>query len=109
MPTHRLNPESLVSEQPREFDGHTYAARRNAGELRWQVFRDNALAPVGFLEAVHQPTESCRDDGWQLVVLDASNRPVGERGKRAAPGTVPAVDNFHNALGWLRARELGIA
>jgi hypothetical protein len=110
MPAHPLDPESLVSEQPHEFDGCTYTARRNPGELRWQVFRDpGEFGPVGYLEAVHQPTESCRDDGWQLAVFDHASRPVGERGKRDAPGTVPAVDTFRNALVWLLARERGDA
>jgi hypothetical protein len=94
-----LDPESLVTESPVKHGDYTYVARRNAGEMRWQVFRDGEFTPFGALEAVHQPTESCRDDG----------RPVGVRGKRDAPGTVPAVDNFRNALDWLLARERGDA
>lgn len=106
---HRLVPDSLVSEKDTEFDGHTWTARRNPGELRWQVFREDSFAPVGYLDAVHQPTESTRNDGYQLVVTDAACKPIGEHGKHDAPGTVPAVNSYRNALDWLRARMLGIA
>ena len=104
-----LDYESLVAESPVRHGDYTYVARRNAGEARWQVFRDGEFTPFGFLEAVHQPTESTRDDGWQLAVYGPGHRPVGMRGKRDAPGTVPAVDNFRNALDWLLARERGDA
>jgi hypothetical protein len=104
-----LNPESLVTETPVRHGDYTYVARRNEGELRWQVFRDGEFTPFGALEAVHQPTESCRDDGWQLVVFGPDGRSVGVRGKRDAPGTVPAVDSFRNAIDWLLARERGDA
>ena len=102
-----MDPVTLVPETPVEFDEHTYTARMNANLLRWQVFRDNGLTPVGYLDAVYQPTESA--NGWQLTVADRSNRPIGELGKRAAAGTVPAVDSYSNALVWLLARERGDA
>ena len=102
-----MRPETLVTEAPTEFDGHTYTARRNEGELRWQVFRDDSLAPIGYLTAVHQPSEAL--NGWQLTVEDHAGRPIGELSKRAEPGTLPAVDSYRNALVWLLARERGDA
>jgi hypothetical protein len=96
-------PGSLVTEEPVVFGDNVYTARRNAGEYRWQVFCEGMLAPAGYLEAVYQPTETGDNGGWQLAVFDRDNRPVGERGKRAAPGTVPAVNSYNNALSWIDA------
>jgi hypothetical protein len=103
-----FNPEDLVSEDPVEFDGQQYTARRNPGENRWQVFGD-AFAPVGYLEAVYQPTETLSNGGWQIAVFDSAAQQVGEPGKRDAPGTVPAVDSYEQALHWLWARGQGLA
>ena len=100
-----MNPETLVTEAPTEFGGHTYTARRSRS--RWQIFRDDAFAPVGYLTAIYQPTETL--NGWQLTVEDHAGRSIGELSKRAAPGTVPAVDTYRNALVWLLARERGDA
>jgi hypothetical protein len=45
---------ALVPEEPVQLDGHTYEARRNASEPsclpRWQVFREDMFAPVGYID-----------------------------------------------------------
>lgn len=76
-----------VTEEPVEFGGAVYVARRNAGESRWQVFRDGALAPVGFIERRHDPDH----DEVRLFVYDATNTQLGE-----------SVHTYHNALSHLR-------
>jgi hypothetical protein len=104
--------ETLVPEEPIEFGGYQWSFRRNndkPGEATWQVFRDDQFTPVGFVRAVYQPTETTEAGGWQLAVFDGNNKPVGESGKRDAPGTVPAVSHGRQALDWIRARMLGIA
>ena len=105
--------EALVSEEPIEFDGHQWSFRRNndePGEATWQVFRDDQFTPVGFVRAVHQLAVYWDDNPtWQLAVFDGNNQPLGEPGKRDAPGAVPAVSYGRHALDWIRARMLGIA
>jgi hypothetical protein len=107
-----MKPEDLVTEEPVAYGGHTWTARRNAaamnpGTVRWQVFREDGSGPAGYLEAVYQPTESVHDHGWEITVSDPAGLPVGEQGRHAAPGTVPAVSSYRNALAWLLARERG--
>lgn len=99
----------LVSEAPTELGGRTWTARRNEGEARWQVFLDEGFGPAGYLEAVYQPTEATGNGGWQIRVFDRRCSPIGELSKRAAPGTVPAVNSYQQALAWLDYRDRGIA
>lgn len=98
----------LVTEKPMLYGGLVYTARRNPDEARWQVFTEKGFAPVGYLEAVHQPTETTINNGWQIAVYDRHNQPLGELRKRA-PGTVPAVNSYVYALALLDRAEGGIA
>ena len=84
-----------LTEDPTEFHGHTYRARRNEGELRWQVFRDGDATPFGFIEGGW-----CVDgDVWHLMVEDANGTTIGDPGKRSDH---PCVMSYRNALHWLR-------
>ncbi len=68
---------TLVSEEPQEFGGHTYTARRSVdlhqGMPRWQVFRDDWFTPVGFIQG-HVCEDSSESAG--LLVYDTNNQPL---------------------------------
>lgn len=89
----------LVSEEPTEFGGTTYIARRNAGEYRWQVFTDDKGGPVGYIE-LHRCDLSDED---RLMVFGPDNRPIGEPKEGRGDG---CVGSFTNALNHIRMRGL---
>lgn len=93
-----------LHENPTQFGEHTYTARRNDGEPRYQIFRDGELGPIGYLE-LHRC--EFNEGRWQLRVYDAASAPVGlpsRHGEDHPDGG--CVHSYTNALSHLRARAL---
>jgi hypothetical protein len=93
---------SLVTEEPIEFGGLTYVARRNEGEQRWQVFVGDQLSPVGYIELHH----CLMFDEDRLMVFDAANRQIGEPKPGKDDG---CVGHYRNALNHIRMRMQGLS
>lgn len=99
--------ETGLTEDAAPFGGHVFVARRNEGDLRFQIFRDGDPTPFGVVEA-----HRCEylDNSWQLRVYDPAGRPVGEpsgHGEDHPEGG--CVGTYHNALNHLRMAALGLA
>ncbi|MFI6495981.1 hypothetical protein [Nonomuraea typhae] len=45
-------------------DGTRYYVRRNAGEMLWAVYTDQANAPVGYLAATYSDTRALKLEVW---------------------------------------------
>ena len=75
------------------YAGAYYTFRRNPGENRWQVFKDQELTPAGYVEARSDP-----DFGGEprFFVFDAGNRPIGDE----------SVHSVLNILSHLRSTTL---
>lgn len=97
----RFDVLATITEKPTEFGEHTYTARQNAGEDRWQVFRDSELTPAGFFE-LHFCDADCpaprKRVGMlhQLRVYDPNNQVYGQ-----------CVSSYLNVLSHLRMHGLG--
>lgn len=88
-----------LTEDPVEFNGHTWLARRNGFEVRHQVFRDAELAPVGYL-VPHRCEYN--EGGWRLRVFNAANQLVGLPSRHGADHPDGGcIHSYHNALLWL--------
>lgn len=94
-----------LTEDAVPFDGHTFIARRNAGGLRFQIFRDNDPTPYGVVEAhrcPYSPDHSGREC-WRLRVFDPAGQPVGLPSKHGADHPDGGcVHSYTNALNHLR-------
>ncbi len=91
-----------LTEEPTLYGEHIYTARRNEGELRYQVFRDGDLAPVGYIDA-HRCTY--HGNAWRLRVYGADLAPIGQPSRHGADHA-GCVHSYTNALSHLRAVDL---
>lgn len=104
--TSSANPD-LLPETPVMCNDHTYTARRNAepepdGSWRWQVFRDNEMTPVGFIQS-HDCPEFGEFGKGRLMVFDANGRPMSEPKPDRGDG---CVGSYQNALAWFEMELL---
>lgn len=92
--------ETGLTEDAVPFAGHTFTARRNAGDLRHQIFRDSELSPFGVLEP-HWCEYNA--DRWMLRVYDPAGQLVGLPSRHGADHPDGGcVHSYTNALNHLR-------
>lgn len=91
-----------------ELYGHVYTARRNAepspdGAWRWQIFRDRALSPVGYVQTHRCPVEMgySAHAALRLVVFESSTDVPLFRPGPGDRDDHPCVPSYDNALIWI--------
>ena len=98
-----MHSPDLISEEPTQFGGETYTARRNAerepdGSWRWQVF-DSAGPLVGFVQSHDCPHYA---SGVGFLVFTPGNDPLGSDAGRGDHHRCKAVGSYTWALALLR-------